>query len=163
MSVTAVALLGAGIVGAQSISGNVNTSSAGTNNRPGFAQNLTDSQKTALDQARALFQAGNKAEAEALLAANGIQKPMGGRGHGGEHGKNMQAIEAAIIAGDYATFQTIASTSPLKSISQDTFNQLTPQFVAKRNAEEKIRSILSSAGITMPDKGMGRQATTTIK
>jgi hypothetical protein len=65
----------------------------------------------------------------------------------GNKNNDRKAIEAAIIAGDWATFQTVASSSPLKNLSQETFNLLTPQFQAKKNAEDNIRNILSQAGV----------------
>jgi signal transduction histidine kinase len=65
----------------------------------------------------------------------------------------MRKIDEAIIAGDYATFVNLASTSPFKSITQDTFNQLVPQFKAKQAAETQIKAILESAGIKFPDRG----------
>lgn len=71
-----------------------------------------------------------------------------GKGRNNMQGKNeRKAIEDSIISGDYAQFLLVASTSPLKGLSQESFNLLTPQFQAKKNAEEQIRKILTDAGI----------------
>lgn len=158
MAVTTLGVVGASLASAQTAT----VSNTGTTNtKIGFMQTLTDAQKTILEQARTLMKAGKKDEAKTLLSANGITSPQG-RGHGGL-GKGMgkgngdrKAIEDAIIAGNYTTFQTVASTSPLKSISLATFNLLTPQFVAKKNAEAQIKSILTSAGITVPEPGSAK-------
>jgi hypothetical protein len=113
-------------------------------------QNLTDAQKTVLDQAKKLFEAGKKDEAKTLLEQNGIRGPAG-RGQGMK-GKmmNRKAMEDAIIAGNFQAFQSVASTSPLAKIDQTTFNLLVPQFQAKKSAETQIQAILKNAGITPP-------------
>ncbi len=108
---------------------------------------LSDSQKIILQQAKTLFDAGKKTEGKAFLEQNGF-KPMQIA-----KGGDRKAIEAAIIAGDFTAFQTIASKSPLKNINQETFNALKEQFTVRKNAEDKIRSILTQAGIPTPEPG----------
>ncbi len=88
-------------------------------------------------------------QVKTLLQQNGL-KVFGS--HGKRHGKmhnlsDNKRIEDAILSGDFATFQTVASSSPLKNISQETFNLLTPQFQARKNASDSIRNILSAAGV----------------
>lgn len=109
----------------------------------------TDSQKGILQQAMSLFKTGKTDEAKQLLRKHdfrGRSKGMGNRNN------DRKAIEDAIISGNFSLFQQVASTSPLKGLTQDTFNKLTPQFQAKKNAEDQIRSILSSAGIQPPQR-----------
>ncbi len=84
-----------------------------------------------------------------------MQMMKGKMGHGKMHdGKDKhgdrKAIEDAIVAGDFTLFQSLASTSPLKAINQTVFNSLTTQFVAKRAAEDNIKTILKAAGIPAP-------------
>lgn len=120
---------------------------------------ITEAQKGILDQVKSLFQSGKTTEAKTLLEQNGLQNFIGkkGKGQGGMHGKgnmhqNRKAIEDAIIAGNFANFQTVASTSPLAKIDQNTFNLLTPQFIARKAANEQIQNILKAAGIQAPEK-----------
>ncbi len=144
---------------AQTVTGTV---TSGTTSSP-MRQELTDAQKTILDQAKVLFDAGKQDEAKALLTASGINFPPGGKAHGrGEKKGNMREIDAAIASGNFATFQTLASTSPLASITQATFNLLTPEFLAKQNAEKNIQTILTNSGIQMPQhRGPPISTTTT--
>ena len=64
---------------------------------------------------------------------------------------DRKAITEAIIVGNYSIFKQVASTSPLANIDQTTFNLLTPQFQARKNAQDQIRGILLKAGITPPN------------
>ena len=50
----------------------------------------------------------------------------------------------------------MASTSPLKTIDQNTFNLLVPQYSALKNARESIKTILKTAGIQTPEEREGR-------
>ena len=161
MSITTLGLMGASLANAQDVSPTTNTQ-AGAGMK--MMQNLTDAQKAVMEKAKALFEAGKKDEAKTLLETNGIKMPQGhGRGMGkgmrGDHG-NRKAIEEAITAGDFTAFQTVASSSPLKGLNQATFNLLTPQFTAKKNAEDQIRAILKAAGIAEPTRGNDSQKTT---
>lgn len=63
---------------------------------------------------------------------------------------HRKAVENAIVSGDYQNFKTIASTTPLKDLSEESFKALVPEFQAKKQAEEHIRSILSQAGVKKP-------------
>ncbi len=135
------------LVNAQTVTGTV---TGGTpNTGAGMRQELTSAQKAIMTQVKVLFDAGKKDEAKALLTANGINLPAKGAGHGRGMG-NMRELDTAIASGDYAKFQTLASTSPFASITQATFNLLTPEFLAKQNAEKNIQTILTNAGIQMP-------------
>lgn len=150
LAVTTLGLVGGSLASAQSAPTTQTTTNTGTR----MMQNLTDAQKAVLEKAKALFEAGKKDEAKALLDQNGLKGP---RGHGkgpGKDGGNRKAIEEAIVAGNFATFQSVASSSPLAKIDLATFKLLTPQFVAKKNAEDQIRSILKTAGIEAPERGM---------
>jgi uncharacterized protein (DUF305 family) len=128
-----------------------------------FMNNLTDSQKQVLEQAKTLREQGKFEEAKKLIENAGIKMPERagkGMGHGkegmGPHGDKKQ-IEEAIISGNFSTFQNLASTSPLKSITLETFNQLTPHFQAKKAAQDKIREILKTAGVEPPNHEKGLQ------
>lgn len=107
-----------------------------------------------MQQAMSLFKSGKTEEAKKLLKEVHPNKKMHEKMHAKMQHKsgNRKAIEEAILAGDFAKFQTVASTSPLKNISESTFKQLTPQFQAKKNAENQIKSILAANGITVPNK-----------
>ena len=69
-----------------------------------------------------------------------------------KHNVKRKAIEDAILAGNFTLFQQLASTTPLKVINQNTFNLLVPQYQAKKNAEDQIKNILTSAGIKVPNQ-----------
>lgn len=143
-----MAVLGAGfltLANAQTVSG---TATGGTtpSGKHGFMQNLTDAQKAAMQQAKTLFDAGKKDEAKALLQQNGITIPEGGHSRGRMH-MDMRKVDEAIANGDFATFQNLASTTPLGKVDQATFNLLTPEFKAKMQTETNIQSILKNAGI----------------
>lgn len=103
-----------------------------------------------MQQAMSLFKSGKTDEAKKLLKEGTQNKKM----HNKMQHKfgDRKAIEEAILAGDFAKFQTVASTSPLKNISETAFKQLTPQFQAKKNAEDQIKSILSANGVATPNK-----------
>lgn len=155
IAITTLGMAGASLANAQTVTANTQNTGTGIGQR--MMQNLTDTQKVVLDKARTLFQSGKQTEADALLAANGIQIPKKGMGgmHGGKGMGDRKAIEDAIIAGNFATFQTVASTSPLAKIDQATFNLLTPQFQARKAANDQITTILKNVGITAPGHGPG--------
>jgi hypothetical protein len=149
LAVTTFGIVGGSLASAQT----PQTTQTNTSSRTGMMQNLTDAQKAVMEKAKALFEAGKKDEAKTLLDQNGLKGPGGhgmGKGHG-KGGQNRKAIEDAIVSGNFATFQSVASSSPLAKIDQATFNLLTPQFVAKKNAEDQIRSILKASGIAVPE------------
>jgi hypothetical protein len=122
---------------------------------PEFA-NLTTEQKAVMEQARTLFESGKRDEAKTLLDNAGIKMPE--RGGKGMHG-NMQAVDDAIVAGDYTAFKTAATNGPLANIDQATFNSLKSPVEAKRAAETQIQTILKNAGVTMPTPGQAPTAT----
>ena len=117
---------------------------------------VTEVNKGLFEQAMSLFRSGKTTDAKQLLAQNGLKpienekRNMRGKGHGMH--QNRKEIEDAIMAGDFAKFQLVSSDSPLKNITQETFNLLTPQFIAKKNAGEQIRNILTAAGVPTPTK-----------
>jgi hypothetical protein len=137
------------------------TNSAQTRPTPPEFANLTDAQKTVMEQARTLFESGKQTEAKALLDNAGIKMPARGerRGPGGMHG-NMKATDDAIVAGDYTTFKTAAANGPLANIDQATFNSLKAPVEAKRAAETQIQTILKNAGVSMPTPGQAPTTTT---
>lgn len=129
---------------------------------------ITEAQKSVFQQAMSLFHSGKSEDAKKLLTENGLKTfeaqgktRINGRGmmenmHDGmKNGMHMKgdrkAIEAAIIAGNFTNFQAIASSSPLKNITESTFNLLVPQFQARKNAHDQIRNVLTSAGIQAPE------------
>ena len=152
IAISSVGLIGAQLANAQTP--DLSTTQNGIGQK--IIQSLTDAQKTALEKARELFKSGKADEAKTLLSQNNIKFGIGMHGKG-KFGKNgmgdRKAIEDAIIAGNFVNFQTLASSSPLKSIDQATFNLLTPQFKAKKAAEDQIRNILKSAGVVTPEPG----------
>jgi hypothetical protein len=118
-------------------------------------QHLTGAQKSALEQARKLFDAGKKEEARALLDQNKIVGPYHKGGKFTQHSRvkdNKKEIAEAVIKGSFADFQKVASATPLRGINQATFNSLIPHFTAKKNAEDQIHSILKNAGVELPQK-----------
>lgn len=125
---------------------NITTNSSGRQNRiQKEFTNLTDAQKAVMEQAKTLFDAGKSDEAKTLLTNAGIQMPQGHRGMGAD----MKKVHEAIATGDYATFKTIAASTPLANLSETTFNSLVSPMKAKIDAEKQIDSILSSAGISL--------------
>lgn len=154
IAVTTLGLVGAQLVGAQSI--NYVSSSTPSSFTQQIIQHLTDSQKSVLEQARNLFNQGKKDEAKTLLEQNGFtpKKIVHGTMKKGPH---KIELENAIINSNYSTFQTLASTSPLKSINESTFNQLKTQFTARKNAQDNIKTILQAAGVEVQDKRPGKK------
>ena len=71
----------------------------------------------------------------------------GGKRHEGRH-EGKAKVEAAIMAGDYAAFKLVASTTPLANISQDVFISLKAPMTAQKQAEDSISAILKAAGVT---------------
>jgi hypothetical protein len=150
-----VGTLSSGVAFAQTSTTSVNLTS-NPEVRRSFGQVLTDAQKTAMEKARTLFQAGKAGEAKTVLDQAGI-KQMKGKVKGKAHDQaNRQAIQNAIIAGDYNTFKTVASTSPLASISQDVFNQLRTPMQTEKTAREQIKTILTNAGIQVPQSKIAK-------
>lgn len=118
--------------------------------RRSLGQVLTDAQKTAMEKARSLFQAGKANEAKSVLDQAGI-KHLGKnlKGKGPNHADRKVARDA-IIAGDYNAFKLAASSTPLANISQDVFNQLRAPMQTEKAAREQVQSILKNAGIQLP-------------
>lgn len=118
--------------------------------RHSLGQVLTDAQKTAMEKARSLFQAGKADEAKTILYQAGI-KHMGKalKGKGLNH-TDRKVARDAVIAGDYNAFKLAASSTSLANISQDVFNQLRPPMQAEKAAREQVQSILKNAGIQLP-------------
>jgi hypothetical protein len=75
------------------------------------------------------------------------------KGHGKNGGVNREAINTAIMAGDYTAFKTAASSTPMAKISEDVFNSLRAPMQARKAADEQVRTILTNAGIQLPVKG----------
>lgn len=72
------------------------------------------------------------------------------RGKGMGMHKNKQAIHESILAGNYATFQNLASTTPIGKIDQKTFNDISAQMKIVKAAKGQIQTILKSAGVSIP-------------
>lgn len=159
-----LALSTLGVIGAGSLAfaqtadtTSVNTTSINSNSQshptPTEFANLTDAQKSVLQQAKTLFDAGKGSEAKTLLDNAGIKMPpRGDHGGRGDHG-NMKAVDDAIIAGDYTAFKAAAANGPLANISQDVFNSLKAPVAVKQSAETQIQTILKNAGVEMPTRG----------
>lgn len=165
-----VVTLGAGIAFAandnKSISNTQNTNTTQKvrgDKTPAEFQNLTDAQKATLEQAHTLFESGKADEAKTLLTNAGIkmpERPQGDKGGKGGMRGDMKKVDEAIISGDYATFKSLASTTPLANINEATFNSLKAPMQARKAADDQVQSILKSAGITMAQKDVN---TSTVK
>lgn len=118
--------------------------------RRSLGQVLSDTQKTAMEKARSLFQSGKADEAKTILDQAGIRH-MGKKVKGkGPNHVDRKVARDAIIAGDYNAFKLAASSTPLANISQDVFNQLRSPIQAERTAREQVQTILKNAGIQLP-------------
>jgi hypothetical protein len=81
-----------------------------------------------------------------------------GRHSGGVRGKkvgfdrpaNKQAVHEAIVAGDFAKFQALASTTPIGKIDANVFNNLSTQMKIIQAAKTQVDTILKNAGIEHP-------------
>lgn len=119
---------------------------------------LTDAQKSIYEQAMSLFKSGKGTEAKTLLEQNNLKLGFGKmmrdkNEHKGKHKQpheDRKDIEDAIATGNFTLFQQLASSTPMAKIDQNTFNSLTPQFQALKNARTNIENILKSAGIERP-------------
>jgi hypothetical protein len=87
---------------------------------------LTDEQKTVLEEARTLRHNGDYASAQSLLKESGLALPKF-KGHGFSKkmlGQNKE-IREAIINDDYEAFSKLVQDSPVHiSINEDTFNKI---------------------------------------
>ena len=90
-----------------------------------------------------------KAGIQRMFTKDGL-KEKGGKGkHGAKHA-NKQATHEAIIAGDFAKFQAVASTTPIGKIDQTTFNNLSAQMKIIQAARLQVDTILKAAGVERP-------------
>lgn len=93
----------------------------------------------------------------------GIQNMFHSKENRGKHngegrGKNMgfdkrankQAVHDAIVAGDFAKFQTLASTTPIGKIDVNVFNNLSAQMKIIQAAKTQVDTILKNAGVERP-------------
>lgn len=90
----------------------------------------------------------------------GLQK-IGGEGRGKHFGMgkgkkagnmhaNKKAVHEAMVAGDFAKFQTLASSTPIGKIDQTTFNNLSAQMKIISAARTQVDTILKAAGVERP-------------
>ncbi len=63
---------------------------------------------------------------------------------------NKKVIHEAIIAGDFAKFVTLASSTPIGKIDQATFNSLSAQMKIIQAAKTQVDTILKAAGVDRP-------------
>ena len=92
-----------------------------------------------------------KAGIQRMFTKDGA-KEKGGKGkgkHGAMHA-NKQATHEAIIAGDFAKFKTLASTTPIGKIDQTTFSNLSAQMKIIQAARLQVDTILKAAGVERP-------------
>lgn len=84
----------------------------------------------------------------------GVQKVSGGKHKGGKMGgqkhANKKAVHEAMVAGDFAKFQTLASSTPIGKIDQTTFNNLSAQMKIISAAKTQVDTILKNAGVERP-------------
>jgi hypothetical protein len=161
ITLVTVGTLSSGIAFAQTSTTSVNLQgSQASEVRKSFMQTLTDAQKTAMEKAKSLFAAGKPGEAKTVLDQAGVKqlaKAKGKmKGHGKNGGANREAVNTAIIAGDYTAFKTAASSTPMANISQDVFNSLRAPMQARKEADEQVRTILTNAGIQLPVNGQAQ-------
>lgn len=162
LTLVTVGTLSSGVAFAQTTTTQVNLPAQRVEEmRRNFGQVLTDAQKTAMEKAKTLFAAGKGDEAKAVLEQVGVKqlaKSNGKmKGHGKLGGVNRQAVQDAIIAGDYTAFKAAASSTPLANISPDVFNQLRAPMQAEKTAREQMRTILKNAGVQLPEKFQGNK------
>jgi hypothetical protein len=92
--------------------------------------NLTDAQKTAMSQAKSLFEAGKLTEAKSVLSAVGIAMPV--RAHKGDHNDaQRKAFESSL---------TDAQKAALKQAHD----------LMKSGKKDEADALIKSAGITLP-------------
>jgi hypothetical protein len=63
---------------------------------------------------------------------------------------NKQAVHDAIIAGDFAKFQALASATPIGKIDINVFNSLSAQMKIMQAAKTQVDTILKNAGVERP-------------
>lgn len=107
--------------------------------------NLTDAQKAALEQAKALHEEGKHDEAKALLESAGVPMPphggMMGKGEKGMHFMGNAEARSALEAGDYTAWKAAMADHPnVDLLTQDVFNKL----VEAHSYQEKAHDIMES-------------------
>lgn len=161
ITLVTVGTLSSGVTFAQTSTTSVNLQgSQAAEVRKSFMQTLTDAQKTAMEKAKSLFAAGKADEAKTVLDQAGVKQLAKAKGkmkvHGKDGGVNREAVNAAIMAGDYTAFKIAASSTPMAKISEDVFNSLRAPMQARKAADEQVRTILTNAGIQLPAKGQAQ-------
>ena len=112
---------------------------------------LTEEQKSVLEQARELAESGDREGAKALLDAAGIQPPHHGKGQDGEgFGKGPHGNEearAAVENNDYTAWKSAMSDhSNADQLTQDVFNKLVEAHGYMEQAREIMESLKDILG-----------------
>ena len=108
--------------------------------------NLSDEQKSVLEEARDLREQGDYEAARDLIQNSGIDFPRFERGH--RLMENREEVKKAIEDGDYDTFVELTEDSPRNiEIDEDTFNKLVEAHSLRMEGDhEAARKIMEEIG-----------------
>jgi len=110
---------------------------------------LTDDQKSAIEEARELREEGDFKGARDILQAAGVPLPQHG-GPNGPHGNGKgEAIRSAIEAEDYDAFVEAAADSPFADlVDEDMFATLVKAHALHESGDhEAARALMEDAGL----------------
>ena len=118
-------------------------------------QNFSEEQLQILEQARELFQSGNRAAGEALLEEAGIEKPQ--KRSKGNHASqdDREAVKVALDANDYEAFIAVAQDGPFgDDVTEEIFEVLVEAHQLRQEGDrEGARDVIEDAGIERGPRG----------
>ena len=117
--------------------------------------NLTDDQRTALEQAKELRQSGDTEAARDVLVEAGIDEDVLAELRAAAR-ETRAAIKTAVETGDYDEFQDLITDTPLQDIitTPADFESFREAHNLRQDGEyEEARAILNDLGIDRPERG----------
>lgn len=121
-------------------------------------QDLTDEQKTVLDQMHDLRMNGDFEGADALREQAGLPERGMGRGNSMMN-ENREAVRTAIENNDFTAFKEATKDHPMMNdVTAETFAKMVEAHKLMDNGDfEGGRAIMDELGIGRPAKGMGNR------
>lgn len=135
-----------GVIGLTALGGM--TTSAYAFERP----NLTDEQKTGLEQIRELRSEGDIDGAKALAESLGLKQMGIMKGFRGKNQQNHEEIDKALEDGDFASFKELTKNAPFADkLTEDIFSKLQEAHSLRQAGKfEEAKTIMQDLGINPP-------------
>ncbi len=114
--------------------------------------NLTDEQKTGLEQIRELRSQGDIDGAKALAESLGLRQIGGMKGFRGGDKQNHEEIEKALENSDFASFKELTKDAPFADkLTEDMFSKLQEAHTLRQAGKfEEAKTIMQDLGINPP-------------